>query len=213
MPVILPVMIQDVFARVEERLKVVGLSASAASKLAGLSEDAIRNLKRATGAAERKGVSTRTISALAPVLKTSAGWLLSAEGEADVETSAYTVPVVGYVGAGDAAHFYEVDQGEIDRIEAPDNATDGTTAREIRGNSIGRFFDGWILFTNPRQRGVPGAYIGELCEVHLPDGRVLVKQVQKSKFEGLYHLFSETEPPMMDEEVEWSAKVIGMRPR
>jgi SOS-response transcriptional repressor LexA len=73
-------MLQDVLSRIEERLRVVGLSAAAASRQAGLSEDAIRNLKRAVKEPDgRKGVSTRTITALAPVLQTSAAWLLTGE--------------------------------------------------------------------------------------------------------------------------------------
>jgi transcriptional regulator with XRE-family HTH domain len=78
--VILPLMLDDVFERVEIRLKKVGLSAQAASKKAGLSQDAIRNLRRAAKEKGREGVSTKTITALAPVLETSVEWLLTGKG-------------------------------------------------------------------------------------------------------------------------------------
>ncbi len=123
------------------------------------------------------------------------------------------VPLVGYVGAGDAAHFYAVDQGELDSIEAPDTSPPPISAREIRGRSMGMFYEGWIVFTGERQPGVPDPYVGSVCEVGLPDGRILIKQVRRAKLPGLFHLFSETEEPMLDEEVEWSAKVLDMRQR
>ncbi len=64
----------DIYKRVLERLKVVGLTAAAASKLAG-KPDAIRNMKRAI-AGGRLGVSTATIRELAPILKCTPEYLL-----------------------------------------------------------------------------------------------------------------------------------------
>jgi hypothetical protein len=74
--VILPIMeLKDVLARVESRLAAVGLSAHAAS-MAAKKPDAIRNLRRAVQNGERRGVTTETLAALAPVLETTASWLL-----------------------------------------------------------------------------------------------------------------------------------------
>lgn len=123
------------------------------------------------------------------------------------------VSVVGFVGAGDAAHYYEGSQGPFDEVPAPDNATDSTVAAEIQGNSIGQFFNGWLVFWDEVRTPVTSDQIGELCVVGLPDGRILVKKVQPSRTEGLYHLLSQTEGPMLDQEVAWAAKVTNMRPR
>ena len=122
-----------------------------------------------------------------------------------------TVALLGDSGAGDAAHFYSEDQGELGRVETDD--ADAISAREIRGRSMGRMLEGWLVFTGARQPSVPDAYLGKICEVALPDGRVLVKQVRRAKLPGVFHLYSETEEPMLDEEVEWSAVVTSMRPR
>ena len=203
-------MVEDVLARVEERLEAVGLSATAASKLAGLSEDAIRNMRRAVEKGDRKGVTTRTVSALAPVLRTTAGYLMSGEGDGEAP-ALRSVPLTGYIGAGDAAHFYGDDQGEFGRVDTDD--PDAVSARELRGRSMGRLLEGWLAFTGERQHGVPESFIGRICEVRLPDGRVLIKKVSRSKLPGLFNLLSETEDPMLDEEVEWSAVVTSMRPR
>ena len=49
--------------------------------------------------------------------------------------------------------------------------------------------------------------IGELCVVGLPDGRVLVKQLQRGRAEGLYNLLSSADKPILDVAVTWAAKV------
>jgi phage repressor protein C with HTH and peptisase S24 domain len=67
---------------VESRLVATGQSADKASRAAG-KPDAIRNMRRAVKEG-RAGVNTGTISALAPILRTTAAWLLEAEGPEQV---------------------------------------------------------------------------------------------------------------------------------
>ncbi|HTK35524.1 MAG TPA: S24 family peptidase [Caulobacteraceae bacterium] len=76
-------MITDVLDRIEQRLVAVGLSATAASKQAGLNPDAIRNIRRAAASesGERSGPQRRTLAALAKVLQTSPEWLLTGKDE------------------------------------------------------------------------------------------------------------------------------------
>lgn len=94
-------MLKDVLSRVEQRLAATGLSAARASADAGLSKDAIRNMQRAAkDPASRQGVSTRTINALAPVLMTTPGWLLTGEGaEEATDEPVLLVPVISWVSA------------------------------------------------------------------------------------------------------------------
>lgn len=146
-------MIQDVLNRVEERLEALGMSAQAASIAAGLSKDAIRNMRRAANKGDRSGVSTKTINALAKALETTPGWLMTGDGSPNdtVTPSANAivmVPVVGYVEAGvwrEADHFESMDLGEL---PFPTNGTDpnalyvlnvnGTSANQIapEGSSV-----------------------------------------------------------------------------
>ena len=72
----------DILRRIEERLAAVGLSATAAGRMAG-KPDVIRNIRRATKSETRRGVSTATLAALAPVLQTTSRWLLTGEGEVE----------------------------------------------------------------------------------------------------------------------------------
>jgi hypothetical protein len=66
----------DIITRIEQRLHVLGISASAASDAAGMSKDAIRNWKRRLARGEiNAGMSIRSLERLAIVLKTTVHWL------------------------------------------------------------------------------------------------------------------------------------------
>jgi phage repressor protein C with HTH and peptisase S24 domain len=125
------------------------------------------------------------------------------------------VRVVGYVGAGAEAHLYAVAQGDLDEVDPPPGLTEDTVAVEIRGDSLGAFFNRWLVFYDDVRRPVAPDLIGELCIVGLEDGRILIKQIQRSKTEGLFNLISSTEKPIADVAIEWAARVnsIGRRSR
>lgn len=70
-------MLRDVLKRIDERLEAMGLKESKAAKMAGLSDSAIRNIRRAVNdGKDTQGVSILTLEKLAPVLDTTPGWLL-----------------------------------------------------------------------------------------------------------------------------------------
>lgn len=123
-----------------------------------------------------------------------------------------TVPLVGYVAAGAVAHFFS-DQGEFDRVEAPDGSTTDTVAVEIRGDSLGSFFDEWLVFYDEVRAPVTPDLIGRLCVVGLADGRTMIKKIRRSKTPGLFHLESNTEGTITDVSIEWAARVKNMVPR
>lgn len=145
----------------------------------------------------------------------SVEWLLfgrgSRERKPQQQSAARTVPLVGYVGAGAEAHFAAA--GELGEVPAPTDATDTTVAVEIRGESLGAFFDRWICFYDDVRRPVTADLIGRLCVVGLEDDRVLIKKIQRSRTKGLFHLLSQTEGPILDVAVEWAARVKNLVPR
>lgn len=124
-----------------------------------------------------------------------------------------TVPVVGYVGAGAEAHLFAHGQGPFDEVPAPENATAATVAVEVRGESLGSFFDTWLVYYDDVRSPVTPDLIGRLCVVGLTDDRILVKKLQKAREPGLYHLLSQTEAPIFDAPVAWAARVTSMTPR
>ena len=124
-----------------------------------------------------------------------------------------TVPLVGYVGAGAEAHFFAGADEGLGEVPAPDDATPLTRAAEIRGESLGPLFERWLIFYDDVRTPVTEDLIGELCIVGLLNGKVLVKRLRKAREPGFFHLESNTEGTMFDQEVAWAAKVNNMRPR
>jgi len=125
-----------------------------------------------------------------------------------------SVPLVGYVGAGAEAHYYALSHGELDRVPAPDNASENTVAVEIRGNSLGPVFQSWLIYYDEVRSPVTSDLLGRLCVVGLPDDRVVVKQLKASKNPGLFDLLSNVnEEHIRDVPVLWAARVKTMVPR
>lgn len=155
--------------------------------------------------------------------KVKADWLLmggpqpnfdaEAPDEGPAVGSAVPCRVVGYVGAGDAAHFYSSNQGDIDEVPMPEGGRPETVAVRIVGQCLGPLFDQALAFYDDVRRPVTPDLIGRLCVVGLEDGRVLIKKLRRGKAEGLFTLISQTEDPIRDVAIEWAARVIDVRPR
>lgn len=124
------------------------------------------------------------------------------------------IPVVGYIGAGQ--EFHPVDdhppgQG-LDLVDPPTGEDGPCVAARIRGNSMHPLKDGWIIFWNKDQDGVPDECIGQLCVVQLMDGRMLVKDLYRGSGPGMFNLVSWNAPLIPDAAVEWAQRVIDIRP-
>lgn len=162
-----------------------------------------------------RGLKPAVAERYAKAFRRPAEWILYGKGKNEpLEAKATrTARVVGYVGAGAQTYFFD-DQGDLDEVPAPDSASDRTVAVEVRGESLGALFDRWLVFYDDVHRPVTTDQIGRLCVVGLRDGRIMVKKVQKSRGRnGLFHLLSNTEAPILDVEIEWAARVINMVPR
>lgn len=146
--------LEDVLGRIESRLKLLGLSAHAAS-LAAKKPDAIRNLKRAVKSGDRRGITTETLIALAPVLKTSAAWLLEGVGEPGTGTLA---KVVGKIGAGAEIlpEYEQIPPEGLFEITVPFPIPEDTIAFEVEGESMWPRYDAgdviicWKQTVDPR---------------------------------------------------------------
>ena len=125
-----------------------------------------------------------------------------------------TVKLKGYVGAGAEAHFYAISDEDFEPVEAPIGATDRTVALEIRGKSWGPVMDSWLVFYDDVRSPITSDLLGEVCVVGLADDRILIKEV-RSNGQGGFDLFpnSTIDEVIRDADIEWAAKVVGMRPR
>lgn len=151
-----------------------------------------------------------TLAKVARRFGRSTDWLLIGR---ETRRAIQTVPVVGYVGAGATAVLFADGQGPFGEAPAPVDSSSSTVAVEIRGDSLGSFFNQWLVYYDDVRTPVTPDLVGALCVVGLADGRILVKKIQKSREPGLYHLLSQTEDPILDAEVVWAARVKTMTPR
>lgn len=133
--------------------------------------------------------------------------------EADIISERGKVPLVGYVGAGSHAHLFSDGQGPFDEVDAPDGSTDDTVAVEIRGDSLGSFFDQWLVFYDDVHTPPTTAMMNKLCVVGVADGRILIKKLTRGTIPGHYTLLSQFEPPIYDAVIDWAALVKNMVPR
>jgi transcriptional regulator with XRE-family HTH domain len=124
------------------------------------------------------------------------------------------VNIVGYVGAGGEAVFYDHGQGPFEEVQRPPEASDRTVAVLVRGDSMsGTADDGWILYFDDVREPPADDLLGSLCVVGLSDGRILCKRLHRGRIIGKFDLFSTNASPMLDQDVAWAAKVTWIKPR
>lgn len=122
------------------------------------------------------------------------------------------VPLVGYVGAGSQAHYYDGADPPNEWVPAPAGSSDTTVAVQIRGDSLGHGFNKWLVFYDQIHNPPTLEMLRRLCVVGLEDGRVLVKWLHPGTDDGRYHLISQTEGMIENVDVKWAAIVSGMAP-
>lgn len=149
-----------------------------------------------------RGLSKEWAIRLAPHVKASPN---------DLMFGGRDVPLVGHVGAGSEAHFY-VSQGEIGRAKMPPGGSEGTVAVEIRGDSLGAPFEGWIVYYDDRRDPPTDDLIDHLCIVELASGQVLIKRIMRGRLPGHFDLWPVVGAPMTDQVLRWGAKVTAMMP-
>jgi transcriptional regulator with XRE-family HTH domain len=123
------------------------------------------------------------------------------------------VKLKGYVGAGSEAHYYRYADEDFDWVEPPGDASDQTVAVVIKGKSWGPRMDGWLVFYDDVRSPITEDMINQPCVVGLADDRILLKTIKRER-DGSFTLLSNSDEPAIENaEIEWGAKVIGMRPR
>ena len=200
--------LEDVLFRIESRLKAVGLSAHAAS-LAAKRPDAIRNLKRAVKNHDRRGVTTETLMALAPVLKTTAAWLLEGVGE---PTPGNIVQVVGRIGAGAEIlpEFEQIPPEGLYEIEVPFPISNDAIAFQVEGDSMWPRYDPGDVIICWRQGTNVDEVVGWEAAVRTTDGKRYLKRIQRSGSSGTFDLESHNAAPIRGVRIEWAAEIKGV---
>jgi Predicted transcriptional regulator len=203
--------LKDVLTRIESRLALLGLSAHAAS-MAARKPDAIRNLRRAIQNGERRGVTTETLAALAPVLQTTAAWLL--EGS-EATAMASAVRVVGRIGAGAEIQpeFEQIPPEGLYEIELPLPLSRETVAFAVEGDSMWpRYNSGDFVICDESEHD-PAAISGREAAIRTGDGRRFVKTIRRGARDGRFDLESHNAPPIRDVAIAWASPVLMIVPK
>lgn len=204
-------MIEHVLARIEKRLLAVGLKAAQASKKAGLSSDAIRNLRRgAKGDLTRHGASTRTINMLAPVLRTTPGWLMDGIGEEEERHPSHIIPIMGYVSALALVEpeYEQVPSGGLEHIEFPFSIPAEMIAFLVRGDSmLPVYHDGDAVIVYRNQSRPTETFIGEEAVVQTMDGRRYLKTIMHGAGNSIT-LASFNARPLDEVDVTWVGEIF-----
>jgi hypothetical protein len=125
-----------------------------------------------------------------------------------------TVPLVGHVGASSDDVYYAGADDPAESVPMPSGASPETVAVEIRGDSLGAGFNGWLAFYDDVRAPLTPDLLGRLCVVSLTDGRVLIKIPRQAPGKR-FHLLPNAPggEPILDAKVEWAAKVIHLTPK
>jgi hypothetical protein len=120
-----------------------------------------------------------------------------------------SVPIKGYVGASAEVAFYDTEDPV--RVPAPSSEAKNMAGLDIRGESLGAYYEGWILFYDEARKRANKAAHGKLALIGLSDGRVLVRKIEASRLKNRFHLIAANGPPMLDIPIEWTAEVMELR--
>lgn len=124
------------------------------------------------------------------------------------------VPIVGYVGAGGTISFEDSHgpYGEADM--PPKDASPSLVAVIVQGESMsGVLEDGWTVYYDNRRDPPDETLHGKLCIVGLRDGRVLIKKLYPGRKRQHYDLHSANAPPLLDQHVDWAARITWIAPK
>lgn len=124
-----------------------------------------------------------------------------------------SVPIVGYVGAGGTIAFDE-GQGPFGEADMPPKGwAPSLVAVTVRGDSMsGALEDGWTVYYDNRRDPPDESLHAKLCIVGLRDGRVLIKKLYPGRKRDHYDLHSVNAPVLLDQLVEWAARITWIAP-
>lgn len=138
------------------------------------------------------------------------------EGEPAKAPEIQTVPVVGYVGAGDKVYpidDHPMGQG-FEEVEVPFTIGKPLVAVRVRGDSMRPMLhDNWLLIYTRDHDGVVDDCMNKLCIVKVSDdGPTLIKEVRRGPKRGRFNLLSTNASPIEDVALDWAARVLFIQP-
>ena len=131
--------------------------------------------------------------------------------------------LMGCIGPDGEVEFYrEQPQVEVEILGH------SIVARQIHGDSLGAYLNGWTLIYDDLRQPPTEEFIGQMCAVELTDGSILVKRLHRGRTPGRFDLHSinelpihlrtpgrfdpAVEPPMRNVALRWAALVLAFFP-
>ncbi|HZS57604.1 MAG TPA: helix-turn-helix transcriptional regulator [Bryobacteraceae bacterium] len=121
-----------------------------------------------------------------------------------------TVQIVGIVRAGGEAVYPQ--EANLGLVKAIDGTGPNTVAVEIQGTSMGTELDGMIVYYNDVRHPPTDDLHRQLCVIGLSDERIVLKKLVPTRRKKFFNLLSTSSDPLLDKEVEWAAKIVGILP-
>lgn len=134
----------------------------------------------------------------------------------DLIGSEHMAKLVGRIGAG--SEIFPIDDhplyGDLPEVPLPpDMDPDRTVAVEVSGDSMEPTIgNGWLLYYTRTHGGVTQDELNHLCVVKREDGAMFVKKVIRGSEPGAFTLLSSNAAPLMDQRLEWAARVLAFMP-
>ena len=126
-----------------------------------------------------------------------------------------SVPIIGYVGAGQRVYAYDDLLGGDDRIPRPPMTQGDLLGVEVKGDSMMPLAEeGWHIVYTAEATVDENLVIGRVCVVQLDeDEAMLVKRVVRGTKPRHYHLLSLNAAAIEDVQLRWAAVVKAIVPR
>jgi transcriptional regulator with XRE-family HTH domain len=127
----------------------------------------------------------------------------------ELASGGLSVPLVGYVGAGERIFNYEA--GNLEQLEPPPGAEHAAAVR-VRGDSMWPAYrEGDILFYEPIDVFDPGRCLYRDCVVQVLDGPTLVKRILPGPQPQSYTLASYRAPEVIGVTIQWASPVLWIK--
>jgi transcriptional regulator with XRE-family HTH domain len=192
--------------RLRQARKAAGLSVDQVARRAGYSSSGVRAIENG-----QNGLRADAAQKFAPILGTSASWLLTGDGDG---AGAALVPVIGRVGAdNEGTVIYATADATGDMAPIPPGGDPHSVALEVVGHSMRGFADHGALIYFQNQHTPPTAdMLGNVVIVATDDDRILLKRLLKGSGPGVYDLESQVGPTISDVRLRWAAEITAIVP-
>lgn len=192
--------------RLRAARKKARLAVEVVAQRSGYSVSGVRAIENG-----QNGLRSDAAARFAPILGTTASWLLTGEGEQRAEPMVRIIGTVGGDNEGTVIQTTGQESGDLAPI--PPGGSPDSVALEVHGHSMrGLADDGSLIYFESQRHPPTPDMIGYPCVVETEDGRVLIKRLLKGSRPGVYDLESLIGPTMEDMRIRWAAEITAIIP-